>query len=292
MYLVVGAGFLGSNIINRLKKITDEKIVAAVHNPQRTPYLSGCECVMCDLTSAEDIKSLKQKCNGEEVNVFYLAACHNIDFVFENPEKAEEINIHALTSFLNEFNNINRLLFASTDCVYGEDNGFVVNESSLKQPVNIYGEQKLKAEGIVCEHEFTNVRLPFMTGPSLIERPHFYDNIINTLKVGNPCEMVDGLYRSALSYSQTAELLVKLIHYEGELPNAINVCGDRAYSKYEIGRAIAKNNNVDISLIKKISSDEGRKFFKDKRADSTAMDNSLLKDLLGIKHIRWDEDKC
>ena len=44
-----------------------------------------------------------------------------------------------------------------------------------------------------------------------------------------------------------------------------------------------------LKNIIRIFKEEGKKFFKDKRASVASMDNSLLKSLLGLKEIEWDE---
>lgn len=292
MFLVVGAGYLGSYLIKHIRENSDERIIATVLSPKRADFIKCADCVCCDVTSGADVEKLKEIVGKETLDVFYFAACHNIDYVYENPKQAERINIEALEHFLSAFPNIRRLIFASTDCVYGEDNGKMLTENSEIRPISEYGRQKSKAENIVLNHGFTCARLPFMLGPSLIEKPHFYDKICMNLENHQPSEMIDGLYRSVLSYKGTAEILFKLITCKSDLPGVINVCGDKGYSKYEMGSIIAKNKNADLSLIKKISEKDGEKFFKDKRASSSVMDNSLLKSILSLDSIYWEEDKC
>jgi nucleoside-diphosphate-sugar epimerase len=107
--------------------------------------------------------------------------------------------------------NVKKLFFASTDCVYGENGEIpLLKESSPLKPVNVYGQQKMEAENIVLSKGFTVTRLPFMFGPSMSSKNSFYDNLCKRLKNGEEIEMIDGMLRSALKYSETAELLVKL----------------------------------------------------------------------------------
>ena len=130
-----------------------------------------------------------------------------------------------------------------------------------------------------------------MLGESLSSTPHFYDRITTSLKNNEEVEMIDGMYRSVLSYSQAAKLIYSLSLLK-EKPQVINVCSDESLSKYEMGCILAEALGASKALIKKISEDEGKKFFKDKRVSFGAMDNSLLKALLNKEEITWEVEKC
>ncbi len=280
MILIVGCGFLGSYVAKNALKNTGEKVVATVRNLDNAPDIDNVDFFKLDITNKDDIKALYEYTKSEKLTVFYFAACHNIDFVFENPQEAEKINCQALKFFLDTMTNIEKLFFASTDCVYGENGEIpLLNENSPLNPVNEYGKQKIKAEKIVLAKGFTVTRLPFMMGPSLLKKPHFYDKICSQLKNDEEIEMVDGLYRSVLTYDMTAQYLLALSRKD-KLPLVINVCGDRGLSKYEIGCKIADEIGANKCLIKKLTEQEGNKFFKDKRSSVSVMDNSLLKSLL------------
>ena len=133
-----------------------------------------------------------------------------------------------------------------------------------------------------------------MLGPSPFpDKPHFYDTIREKLENGEPIEMIDGMRRSVLSYRQAAALLFSLsLLPRDRIPDVINLGGDQSYSKYEMGCALAKKFHAPTSLVKKITETQGEKFFKDQRASSAVMDNTLLKRLLGLRELRWEEDIC
>ena len=294
MILIVGCGFLGSHLLNQILKTTNEEVLCVARNTKKTLLSPRAELITCDVTDNNDLKRLAERCGNEPLTVFYFAACHNIDLVYEKPELARQTNIIALESFIAHLPNIKRMFFASTDCVYGEgeDRYFKFKEDSPLLPVNEYGRQKIEAEKIVTDAGFNVVRLPFMLEASLSATPHFYDKIKASLLNNEPVEMIDGMFRSVLSYSQVAKILLSLAEITEPIPQIINVCSDNAFSKYEMGCIIAKNLNAPTSLIHKISEDEGKKFFKDTRATNGGMDNTLVKGLLGIKKLNWEEEKC
>lgn len=291
MILIIGCGFLGSYVLKHISEKSKEPIVATVRDINNIPDIRGVEYIQCEITNASDIEKLAERCKTESLTVFYFAACHNIDFVYENPQEAEKINIDSLEFFISSFPNIKKLFFASTDCVYGEneEKNFKFNEMSELNPINEYGNQKKSAEEIVRANGFTVFRLPFMLGPSLTSKPHFYDNICSKLLNEEKVEMIDGMERNVLSYKQVAMLMFELSKLE-KLPNTINICSDKVMSKYEIGCVLAKKLNVSLSLVQKITEKDGKKFFKDRRASCTDMDNALLKKLLGLTELNWEAE--
>lgn len=294
MILIVGCGFLGSYLLKHITSQTKEPVLATVRHIEKAPRISGAEYIECDVTREDDLVALAERCKNETLTVFYLAACHNIDYVYENPADARKTNIEALKNFLHRVPNIKKLFFASTDCVYGENDkaGGKFTENAFLTPINEYGKQKAEAEATVTANGYTVLRLPFMLGPSLNTSPHFYDRICTSLKNNESVEMIDGMFRSVLSYSQVAEIMFTLSQMNRDLPPVINICSDDSLSKYEMGCILAQNLNCSADLIKKITEAQGKKFFKDRRAHSAPMDNTLLKNLLEIKTLRWEDRKC
>lgn len=285
----MGSGFLGSYILKNAKSYyKNEKIVGTYRTLSKIPNLQNTEFIKCDVTSKEDLHRLSAQCSGGNITVFYLAAFHNIDYVFNNRDEAARINIDALKSFYDFMPKIDKLFFASTDCVYGESGELLKNfsEKDEPNPINVYGKQKAEAEKIVLAHNHCAVRLPFMFGPSLSNKKGFYDNVCQKLKNKEPVEMIDGMQRNAVSFSLASKLLLRLSCLEkSTIPSIVNLCSDYTYKKYDIGIKIAEEIGADSKLIKKISEQDGKKFFTDKRASSIVMDNQLIKETLCLKSI-------
>ena len=287
MYLVVGAGFLGTYLIRYLSAHTQEPILAAVREPAAAVPFERTRYIKCDITNGAEVRSLAEACKGEPLTVFYFAACHNVDYLFEHALSAREVNICALSRFFDAFSGIEKFFFASTDCVYGENlpGSAKFRETDLCRPINVYGAQKLEAEGYVRARGFTSVRFAYMMGPSLLPKKHFYDVIAQKLREGKPVDMIDGMVRSALSYETAASLLARLSYLPaGELPDTVNLCSDGEYTKYELGLSIARCVGAPESLVRPMPESEAV-FFKDRRASRLVMDNSRLKALLSVPEI-------
>ena len=291
MYLIAGAGFLGTYLIRSLSAHTNAPILAAVRDPAAAVTFPRAEYVRCDVTDPTEVKLLAERCGGEPLTVFYFAACHNVDYLYEHAEEGRTVNIGALERFLDVVPGMEKFFFASTDCIYGENapGSRKFRETDRCEPINEYGRQKMEAEEIVRACGFTVVRFSYMMGPSLLPKRHFYDILAAKLTAGQPVEMLDGMVRSALSYETAAELLVRLSALPVQrLPDTVNLCSDGAYTKFELGLKIAAACGADPALVRRLPEEAGRSFFKDRRASRLVMDNTRLKALLGLAGIGFE----
>ncbi len=291
MYLVVGAnGFLGSYMLKNIIEKTNDNIIAVARNIGKVKINDRIEWVSCDISEMEQVDLLCKKIsNISDVKVIFLAAYHNPDLVEKNPKFAWNINVTALSYFVNKMDNIKCLFYPSTDSVYGNSiDGYRYREDDILNPVNTYGKQKCVAESIVTGYGYNIVRYPFLIAPSLSPvKKHFYDVIVESITMGKEIEMFSDSLRSSLSFDTGASLLIDLIeNYSESIPKVLNICGDDSLSKYDIGLMIAEKLNVSRELIVPISTEGKQGIFTAKRAQSTLMDNSKIKAVLGIKEIK------
>ncbi len=292
MYMIVGTGFLGSYLIEYISSHSRDKIVATLHRPTAVGPFPKADYVCCNVTETADVQRLAAAYGGEPLTVFYFAACHNVDHLFEHPAEGYAVNVEALSRFLDTVPGIEKFFFASTDCVYGENapGSPKFKETDACVPINEYGRQKLAAEALVRAHGYTSVRFSYMMGPSLLPKRHFYDLLAERLAAGHPVEMLDGMVRSALSYRTAAELLARLSALPvSALPASVNLCSDGEYSKYELGLKIAEHCGADAALVCPLPEAAGNGFFKDRRASRLVMDNTRLKGLLGLASVGFEE---
>lgn len=285
MFCVAGAdGFFGTYYIQMLLKNTDERIVALNHSSPVFPDSERIINADFELSDSGSIKNAARVLRDyEDIKILFLAAVHNPDIVSCDPERAEYINTVCYESFLESIKDadVRRLIYASSDTVYGESrDGLVFSETSPLSPVNIYGRQKAMAEEITLRHGFTVARYSYMCGPSPVKRKkHFYDTVKSALVNGERFFLLSDWNRHALSYTTAAEITYRLFGI-GDKHRIVNVCADKVLSKYEIGLKIAEHNSLDNRLLIPVSKDK-LGIFKEHRADTILMDNSLLKSLIG-----------
>ena len=287
MYLIVGAnGFLGSYLIKNILELTNDNILATdLHcSESSNPRIAWQKC---DITSDEDLQNLYQSTKNQKLKVLFLAAYHHPDAVLKNPKIAWNVNIVALAKFLGLFDNIATLYYPSTEVVYGEMKDKPFKEDSPLNPVSRYGELKTVAERMVNVAGFNVVRFPVLIGPSLLEnKPHFYDEIVNTVKNGGEMEMFSDQLRSMIDFDTAAQIVVRLIENQNahQYP-IVNISGDEALSKYELGVRICQSHGLDDKKIRPISLDDDNTIFTAKRAKSTLLDNSLVKKILEVEKL-------
>lgn len=293
-YLIVGAnGFLGSYFIQELKK-RNHTIVATAQNIEGLQGDSSLTWMQCNVTHTAEVDDLL--CYMKKLApycVLYLAACHHPDVVEKNQKMAWDINITALAAFLNKANGAVGFYYPSTDTVYGEGSkAYAFREEDALNPVNTYGKHKVLAEKMVTTCGYHVVRFPFLIGTSLSPRKkHFYDVVYETIAAGRPMEMFADSYRSTLSFRQAAELVADLTQMEqGHVPQVLNVAADDALSKYDVGLKIAEKYGIDPRLVRPITIQKTMGIFEAPRAATTLIDNTRLKEVLGLSSIHLSLD--
>ena len=292
MYAVIGAnGYLGSYVIKNILEQTTESVIATAMRIDRAKTQERVTWQYCDVTNEQSVEQLTDclKAAEEPIKIIYLAAFHHPDEVQKNQGQAWNINVTSLSKFLEiiiDRECCQTLVYSSTDSVYGESEGmYHFVETDQLNPVNFYGHCKCAAEALAVHIGYSAVRFPFLISPSLVYKPHFYDQIVETVKSGENMEMFQDSYRSSLSFDNAAFLLVKAIE-DGRYFDVMNICGDRDLSKYDVGLLVASRENIDKSKIVPVNmKDKVQANFVSKRAASTLMSNKKIKEMLSIQKI-------
>ena len=290
MYLIFGAsGFLGPYLIKEILKQTNDSVIATYNSQKAKIEDSRLSWRDLDLTDnskiAEfclDLKKLNQK-----LKVIYLSAVSSPDLVEKDPQSSRKINVDALPSLIEKIPNLETFYLASTDSVYGESvNDYIFSEDDQLSPINEYAKQKSEAENIVLNSGQNVARYPLMYGPSLCNKKHLYDAIVENLSNSKEMEMFSDSYRNCLSFASVAQYTIELIEkYKSKKIGIVNLCSDKAISRYELALIIARKLSFDENLVKPINSASQNQIFISKRANKTIMNNDKLKKLLDLDVI-------
>ncbi len=291
MYVIVGAnGFLGAYMQKAVKERTNERILALDANVSNVKNDDRTDWMKCDVTQKQDIERVMELLSQyKNHKVIYLAAYHHPDMVEKNPKTAWNVNITALSNFMNTVGHVKCFFYPSTDSVYGDGGSKRhFKETDQLNPVNRYGRQKSAAEYLVRMYGYNVVRFPFLIAPSLLPyKKHFYDQIADTISKGEKMEMFVDSMRSSLDFATAADLVIQLMEkYREDMPDILNVSGDDDLSKYDVGIMIAKKLGVSKELIVPITAEKPEGIFDAKRAKSTLLDNSQVKKYLGLQEIK------
>ena len=158
-FVTGGAGFIGSNLVDRL--LQDEHEVIAYDN-----FSTGFEEFLTDASrnlafrlvrgDTLDQSRLTEAMTGCEF-IFHLAANADVRFGTEHPCKDLEQNTIATFNVLEAMrtNGIRRIAFSSTGSIYGEPEVFPTPETApFPVQTSLYGASKLACEGLIgayCE---------------------------------------------------------------------------------------------------------------------------------------------
>lgn len=290
-FLVIGAsGYIGSYFLQNILQNSANEIIAT-HTKNSAPSILNeriqwLNLDVTDFTAVDNFCANLEK-SGAKFNVIYLSAYHHPDKVEQNLKLAWNINITALSNIINKLPNINTFYYSSTDSVYGESvNNYHFTEKDAHKPLNEYGRQKSLAEQIVLSYRQNVIHYPFLIGPSLTQKKHFYDVILDDLKAGKKVEAFSDSYRSSLDFNSAASYCLQLIEkFDSQNIGVINICADAALSKEDVIVQIAKKHGFGRENIIPISAQKMNNIFVAKRANSTVMDNSKMKKLLSLTSV-------
>lgn len=141
-----GAGFIGSNIVDKLLSMGHEVICIDNESSNSTDtfnWNSSCSNHKVDICEINSISPLFQ---GVDY-VFHLAAESRIGPTIENPVKAVKTNSLGTANVLqcSRMNGVKRFMYSSTSAAYG--NNQVPNvESQPDDPINPYSVSKVSGE--------------------------------------------------------------------------------------------------------------------------------------------------
>ena len=157
-FITGGAGFIGSYLVDRLMEKGNQITVYDNLSTGKRKWIEhhigkeGFRFIEADLL---DFKSLKQSMRGHEV-AWHLGA--NTDIIKGNNITDLDLNncTIATRNILEAMkqNDIDKLLFASSACVYGDAPlGAALNETyGPLLPINLYGSGKLAGEGLISAY--------------------------------------------------------------------------------------------------------------------------------------------
>jgi UDP-glucose 4-epimerase len=158
-FVTGGAGFIGSNLVDRLLSQGHEVTVFDNFSTGIPEYLenaktnSGFKLIKGDLLDQESLSCAMSGCDF----VFHLAANADVRFGTEHPTKDLHQNTNATSNVLEamRMNSIDKIAFSSTGSVYGETKVIPTPEDApFPVQTSLYGASKLAGEGLIeayCE---------------------------------------------------------------------------------------------------------------------------------------------
>ncbi len=156
-FVTGGAGFIGSNLVDRLLARGDEVVAYDNLSTGRREFLRDAlanprfSLVQGDVL---DGAALAKAMRGAEF-VFHLAANADVRFGLEHPERDVQQNTLATFGVLEAMraNGVKRVAFSSTGSIYGESSVFPTPEDApFPVQTSLYGASKLAGEGLISAY--------------------------------------------------------------------------------------------------------------------------------------------
>lgn len=260
--LVIGAGFLGTNITQEFKDhiVTQTNLTKIHNNSYILDITDGKKVIEC----FDDVKpSIVINC----------AANTNIDFLEQNTSTAYSINGEGIRNLAvaAERSNV-RLIHISTDGIFDGIRGNYTEEDK-PTPINVYARSKLIGEENVIKNcsNYVIVRTNFYgyypQGKSL------FNDILSKLRTREQFIGFDDVIFTPLEVSNLSQLIfdITFSNYSGIL----NLSSNESISKYQFCCKIAEAFDFNSDLIKKGSIENAG--FIAKRPKNTSLINTKSK---------------
>jgi UDP-glucose 4-epimerase len=159
IFVTGGAGFIGSNLVDRLLTENHSVLVYDNYSTGRREFLENAAAsdrLEIDTGDLLDLPGLVGAMKGCEI-VFHLAANADVRFGTEHPRRDLDQNTIGTFNVLEAMraNGITRIAFSSTGSIYGEPSVFPTPED-VPFPIqtSLYGASKLAGESLIqayCE---------------------------------------------------------------------------------------------------------------------------------------------
>ena len=208
--------------------------------------------------------------------IIYLRALSSPTQVQQDPVKSNEINVFKTSRIIKECLELGkRVIFASSDVVYGNTGNDIASETSALNPFGLYAMQKAKIETIFGDRQnFLALRLSLMVG----EGSRLRNMLLNEKGVLIPNPVV----RNPIGVKCVVGLIEKLVLTEiwDQTQKAINVGGPESMTILELATLESRILGLPIPRgVERYSID------RESRPQSVRISSRLGEDFLGSRFV-------
>ena len=272
--LVIGAGFLGENIMEKFKNhiVTQTNLTKINKNSHILDITDEKQVIDC----FHDVKpSIVINC----------AANTNIDFLEINTTTAYSINGEGARNIAVTCKKSDiRLVHISTDGIFDGINGNYTEEDK-PNPINVYAKSKVIGEENIMKNCLNHVIVRTNFYGNHPKGKSLFNNILSKLKNKEPFTGFNDVIFSPLEVSNLSDIISDVVfsNYRGIL----NLSSNETISKYQFCCKMADVFGFDSNLIKKGSVDDVG--FIAKRPKNTSLNNTKSKQFIKSKIIPLED---
>ena len=233
-----GAGFIGSNLVNRLIEDDNEIIVLDNLFSGYESNIEKVDCISFYKYDICDVPKIKNEIKDIDI-VFHLAANASVPYSVKYPVTDFHTNAYGTVVLLNTLrhSDVKKILFASSAAVYGNPVYSPINEEHPTKPISPYGLSKLAAEtiGFIFKDtyglNFVSSRIFNVYGPGQ-KKYVMYDFINKLLHENNFTILGTGEQKRNFCYIEDAINAFYFIISKGD--GVYNISGDEIISIKEL----------------------------------------------------------
>ena len=246
---VTGAnGMLGNAFCAFLEK---DNVVLALHRDE----ICYAPCMQDFSVELSDRRRVKEVLSQIQPDIMvHCAGSIDVDRCEQNPEFAYESNVLATKNVLAGCEDRTKVVYISTDQVYGERDNRIETSGDLN-PINVYGETKLNGEQAVLEHRSDSIvaRTNVFGWNVKPGRVSSAEKIFHALKGGSHIALFNDYEFSPIFSQSVVSAIVALCMMK--FSGIINICSPVSCSKYEFGMEMARLAGYRLNLINRESLD-------------------------------------
>lgn len=267
--VVVGCGFLGTEIFENLKNNKKKVVGTKFHNVTK-------EFKILDITNYDHVNNFLKKEKPDLV--INCAANTNIDYLERNEKIANMVNGLGVENLSKVCKHISsKLIHISTDSVFNGNKGSY-KENDIPNPINVYGKSKLLGEKLLQENleDFIIIRTNLFGFHN--QGQFLFNWILKNLRENKEFTGFEDVIFNPLEISFLSDFIVKF--GDSKYSGIIHLASNEIISKYDFACEISNIFGFESNLIKK--GKIGEMEFVAKRPKNTSLSNLKAKQILNI----------
>lgn len=248
--LITGAsGYLGGTLV--LQALSKFDIFAQFNQHKPLIEQQNLHWIQFNLTDTTNVKDVVSKFRPDIV--IHCAALSNVDTCEKNPELAFAVNSHSTQLIAETCKEIKcRCIYISTDIVFDGENP-PYDESSLPEPIQIYGKSKLEGELHILDAspDYLVVRPSVIYGSKKLLGSNFAVQLLNQIEEKKTVQVFRDQFRSPVSVKWLANSLLCLA--TTSVSGIVHLAGNVSVSREEFAIKLLKFLGRDVSLLQSVS---------------------------------------
>lgn len=272
--LIGSSGYIAGYILDRFAKESEiESVLRIDRISNYDEYL--------DLAQAE--KFNYEILNGIDL-VIFTAAISGPDKCAQEFDTCWAINVIGTSYFIREAIKRNcRVLFFSSDAVFGDIAGAIYNEESITAATTPYGRMKKAVEDeFKSSSLFKAIRLSYVTSA----KDRFVEYCLNCIKNRETANIFHPFYRNVISVSDVVDAVTYFVlQWDEYKPTFLNIAGKELVSRVRIADEL---NRIVRGGLKYTISMPGDEFFTN-RPHITQMESLYMREYGILKDNTFTE---